>query len=187
MIDKFISVFNQMRCSIVENIFEVFVRSANHAFQRKVNSLILFTININELKENQKDVWLSYLGSYQKVKAIVEENSPHYDKILMSEIDGRAMKKIKKTKTVDVEFRDNTNQWIEDTLVEVRERRAYDRKDPKNMENLYLFRLLTIKYRILYPLKGHTPVDVDPDLNVTLENRICQTLHRLVQVPETDN
>ena len=37
---------------------------------------------------------------------------------------------------------------------------------------LYLFRLLAIKYRCEYPIRG-TPLDLDKDLVVVLESKIC--------------
>jgi len=38
-----------------------------------------------------------------------------------------------KRKTVDAEFRDMTNSWIQDTLQNVKRRRGYDKHDVQNM------------------------------------------------------
>jgi len=42
--------YNLIRSSIVNLLFEIFVRSANHAETKKQNSLILFTVNLGEAK-----------------------------------------------------------------------------------------------------------------------------------------
>ena len=56
----------EIRRSIVGLIYELFVRSANHADKKKQNSLILFSINLVEAKETQKDVWMAFLNIYEK-------------------------------------------------------------------------------------------------------------------------
>jgi hypothetical protein len=52
------------RTSLTDIIFELFVRSSNHAQSKKVNSLILFSINLNETKEIQYTVWAPFLKLY---------------------------------------------------------------------------------------------------------------------------
>ena len=51
----------------------------------------------------------------------------------------------------DMDFRNNINKWLEGTIaftVQKKEAEAYD----KNKDYLFLFRLLTVKYRIKFPL-----------------------------------
>jgi len=90
-----------------------------------------------------------------------------------------------KRKTVDVEFRDMTNNWIQESLVNVKKRRGFDRHDPRNMEYLYLFRLLAIKYRVVYPLRGKALL-VDADLAVKLETKICKAFLRVLEVQDVE-
>lgn len=66
LLDNIAVVYNYARLSLVDLIFEIFVRSSNHAYAKKVNSLILFVINLNEAKESHKEIWLSYLETYTK-------------------------------------------------------------------------------------------------------------------------
>ena len=71
-------------------------------------------------------------------------------------------------------FRDNINKWIEGTLVTV-QRKYMGNTAEKNREFLYLYRLLTIKYRTKYPLRGKS-YSVDYDLKVFLEDKICSAM-----------
>jgi hypothetical protein len=45
---------------------------------------------------------------------------------------------------------------------------------------LFLFRLLTVKYRITYPLKGNT-FKVDMDIETFLEHKICYALRKILK------
>lgn len=51
LLDGVIGLMHYVRESTVDMIFEVFVRSANQAHTRKTNSLIIFSINLKEMKE----------------------------------------------------------------------------------------------------------------------------------------
>ena len=62
------------------------------------------------------------------------------------------------------------NKWIEGTIVYTVEQKRIDKSD-KNKEMLFLFRLLTIKYRIAYPIKGEE-IRTDQDLAAILDNKI---------------
>lgn len=44
-------------------------------------------------------------------------------------------------------------------------------------ELLYIFRLLTVKYRVRYPLKGKS-FNIDADLDSHLENKIIASLRK---------
>lgn len=66
------------------------------------------------------------------------------------------------------------NKWIEGTLVYTIEQKELD-KSEKNKEIMFLFRLLTIKYRILYPIRGKS-FTVDADLKAVLEHKIVQSI-----------
>lgn len=60
-----------------------------------------------------------------------------------------AGKNIDKRKTSDLEFRDMTNSWIQDTLENIKRRRNFDKHDPQNMVCFILVSLfLTLKRNI---------------------------------------
>ena len=68
-------------------------------------------------------------------------------------------------------MRDKINQWVEDTLFYViMKKRSDGIHADSNL--LYLFRLLAIKYRTVYPVGGE-PFSIDEDLLVVLESKIC--------------
>lgn len=50
-------------------------------------------------------------------------------------------------------------------------RKQYDHSD-KDKKLLYLYRLLAIKYRVVFPLKGES-FKLDEDLRIVLETKIC--------------
>jgi hypothetical protein len=49
----------------------------------------------------------------------------------------------------------------------------------QNKEYYHLYRLLALKYRTKYPMKGDKPMKVDLDVRVRLENKICVALLRI--------
>lgn len=69
------------------------------------------------------------------------------------------------------EFHDINSEWIEDTLSEVFHRRKLDH--PKDREILFLYRLLAVKYRIHYPVRGPA-LKIDENIQIFLERWICQ-------------
>lgn len=73
-------------------------------------------------------------------------------------------------------FRDNINQWIEATLTSCIQK-YNSNPNEKNRDFMFLYRLLTINYRIKYPLRGKS-FSPDVDLKVYLEHKICGTLKR---------
>jgi hypothetical protein len=79
----------------------------------------------------------------------------------------RHFKKLK----ANQDIRDNINEWVEDTLFNVILRKQHDHSD-KDKKLLYLYRLLAIKYRVVFPLKGES-FKLDEDLRVVLETKIC--------------
>ena len=88
---------------------------------------------MNELKENKREAWLPMLESFQKLKEIIKANTPHGDHIMASELSLRSLKTIKKPRKADIEFRDASNVWVENTMEEIKNRRNLDKKDPNNM------------------------------------------------------
>jgi hypothetical protein len=70
---------------------------------------------------------------YLRLKDVIKNHTPYKNKIQAQELSNRSKNVIKKTKTADIDFRDKNNIWIESTLEEIKGRRAYDKKDPRNM------------------------------------------------------
>jgi len=192
--DGLVNVYHDLRRGIVEYLFEIFVRSANHAHQKKVNSLILFIVNIREVKEHNLRMFMILLDTFMRIRQVVKAHckKSHTHVALDYPLDPTTsrikspMRSPDKRKAVDAEFRDMTNSWIQDSLVNVRKRRGYDKNNPQNMEYLYLFRLLAIKYRCVYPLRGKALM-VDADLAVKLETRICKAFLRTLEVNDTNS
>jgi len=192
--DGLVNVYHDLRRGIVDYLFEIFVRSANHAHQKKVNSLILFIVNIREVKEHNLRIYMILLDTFMRIRQVVKAHckKSHTHLALDYPLDPTTSK-IKspirspdKRKTVDAEYRDMTNSWIQDSLENVRKRRGYDKSNPQNMEYLYLFRLLAIKYRCVYPLRGKALM-VDADLAVKLETRICKAFLRALEVNDVNS
>jgi hypothetical protein len=74
----------------------------------------------------------------------------------------------------DDPMRDNINKWIEQTLISVQQK-YFTNVNEKNRDILYLYRLLTIKYRTVYPLRGKS-YNLNDDLKIFLEDKISFAL-----------
>ena len=73
-------------------------------------------------------------------------------------------------------FRDGVNKWIEATLGTCLQK--YNENPTEiNREFLFLYRLLTVMYRIKHPLRGKS-YNPDVDLKLYLEHKVCSTLHK---------
>jgi len=70
------------------------------------------------------------------------------------------------------------NKWFEGTISSILTKKTQEKKE-KNRELLFLFRLLTIKYRVRYPLRGKS-FTIDADLDSYLENKIIASLRRVL-------
>lgn len=77
-----------------------------------------------------------------------------------------------------MDFRDNVNKWLEGTLAFSIQKKNQERTE-KNQDYLFLFRLLTIKYRIRYPLQGKT-LKVDVDIDNFLDHKVVYSLRKLL-------
>jgi hypothetical protein len=84
----------------------------------------------------------------------------------------------------DGEVRDTINEWVEKNISEVQKRRKVAGKDILQKELLTLFRYLAIYYKCHYPYSNKQAYRVDGDLYDYLENLICRTLSRVVNVYE---
>lgn len=69
------------------------------------------------------------------------------------------------------DYPDMSSEWVEETLSEIFHRRKLD--VPKDRNILFLFRLLSVKYRIHFPVKGKA-LRVDANVMIFLEKWICQ-------------
>lgn len=90
----------------------------------------------------------------------------------------KKMKRIGQIIAYNSEFIDVSSEWIEDTLSQVIYRQKNERKK-KNLDGernwgvLFLYRLLTILYRIRYPIK-EKPLKIEYALKLYLEIWICR-------------
>lgn len=192
VIDGTFDVWVYLRESMVDWLFEVFVRSADRAAQRKMNSFVLFKCNMDDIKKNTGDSNSLLVNVYARLKNLIYDDIPKIvweqkyeipnplpkDKLL--QLSPEAFKKLK----ANQDIRDNINEWVEDTLFSVILRKQYDNSD-KDKALLYLYRLLAIKYRITYPLKGER-FRLDEDLRIVLESKICNAALTYFNTPLHD-
>lgn len=129
-------ICNFYRQSLVKWLFDIFVRSTDRAFSKKMNSFILFKSNMEELRENLNDVIFIMVAVYNRLKNLCRESMPtiSWDEKYtipsnlptdhFMDLDHTVMKFTK-----DKSKRDNTNQWIENTICYVILRKKFDRVD----------------------------------------------------------
>lgn len=179
IIDGTFDVWIYLREAMVDWLFEIFVRSSDRAAQRTMNSFVLFKCNMEDLKKNGNDFYVMLINVYARLKNLIYDDIPKIvweqkyeipktlpkDKLL--NLSPEAFKKLKANQGI----RDNINGWVEDTMFSVILRKQYDHND-KDKTLVYLYRLLAIKYRITYPLKGES-FKLDDDLRIVLESKIC--------------
>ncbi len=179
VIDGTFAVWIYLRETFVDWLFEIFVRSADRASQRKMNSYILFKSNMDDIKKGSNDINVMLINVYARLKNLIYDDIPKIvweqkyeipnplpkDKLM--QLSPESFKRLKAYQDI----RNNINEWVEDTLFAVILRKKYDHSD-KDKALLYLYRLLAIKYRVTYPLKGET-FKLDEDLRIVLESKIC--------------
>jgi hypothetical protein len=66
LLDGILGIIHYVRESITDMIFEIFVRSANQAYQKKANSYIIFSINLKEMKDKNIRGFVIVLFLYKK-------------------------------------------------------------------------------------------------------------------------
>jgi hypothetical protein len=83
------------------------------------------------------------------------------------------------------EIRNSINQWVEEQVAQVQNRRKFMGKDLVEKEKVTLFRYLAIYSRCVNPYSNKDSYRVDADLQSYLEMCVCKTLAKLVDVIET--
>lgn len=86
---------------------------------------------------------------------------------------------LRKLWTKDNDHRDQANKWIEGMLNQAIDQKINTSKDEKNRDIVFLFRLLTLKHKVKYPLQG-VPYSVDFDLQAAMEHKVCDAFRRAV-------
>lgn len=189
VIDGTFDVWIYFREAMVDWLFDIFVRSADRAAQRKMNSFVLFKCNMEDLKKGNNDFFVMLMNVYARMKNLIYDDIPKIvwetkynmpnplpkDKLM--HLSPEEFKKLK----ANQDIRDNINEWVEDTLFACILRKRYDHSD-KDKTLLYLYRLLAIKYRITYPLKGES-FKLDDDLRIVLESKICNAAMAYFNTP----
>ncbi|EAS04956.3 hypothetical protein TTHERM_00685990 (macronuclear) [Tetrahymena thermophila SB210] len=168
-----------IRRSSVDILFELYQRSIDSAESKKINSLIIFTINLRELKVQFKGLNI-VLEMYNKLIILLR----NYLKELKSQRPSDALiPKVTistgKLWSKSNDERDLANKWIESTLNQAIEQKLKTSNEEKNKDIIFLFRLLTLKHKVKYPLQG-TPFNVDFDLMSVLEHKICDGFRKTV-------
>ena len=75
---------------------------------------------------------------------------------------------VKEVRNYDSDFDDQTNNWLQDKLSEILNKRGLQDANLEDKEVLCLFRLLALKFRIHHPLNGER-LKVDPGFEVFFE------------------
>lgn len=75
---------------------------------------------------------------------------------------------LREVRNFDSEFDDQTNNWLQDKLSEILNKRTLQDQNLEDKECLMLFRLLALKFRIHHPLNGER-MQVDPGFEVFFE------------------
>ncbi|CAD8055599.1 unnamed protein product [Paramecium sonneborni] len=178
LLDGILALMHYMRESVTDIIFEIFVRSANQAFNRKQSSAILFSINTKELKNRNVRGFLIVLYLYRKMKKFIKIYFPYYGKLILN--DHMARIALGEDEYNLSERRDGTNLWLEECLGKLSlQKRKSDKNNEEDSEYQHLFRLLSLRYRCKYPMKGNDEMRVDLDIRVRLENKICSSLLKI--------
>ena len=193
------TIYDVRKC-LIEEIWTIFLRSVDTAHTKKTNSVILFILNIRECEDSRWFLMKYMLGIHHKLRKLVKRFYPNFGKIQHHWLNQyKGFNRVKSTKylkevcnkpwkneefydqkmPLQHEMRDNINKWIEETLVGVQEKYLQNQKE-KNRDFLYLYRLLTIKYRAVYPLRGKS-YTLNDDQNVFLEDKIFYALDIILE------
>lgn len=89
--DGTIAVLTYTRININNIIFEMFVRSVNHANQRKLNSFIIFILNLKELRTKYSKGLVLVLEVYSKLRKCLTQTM---DYVLESKVQNGMYQKI---------------------------------------------------------------------------------------------
>lgn len=148
---------------------------------------------MEELKKNNNDTYVMLTNVYARLKNLIYEDIPKItwekkfdipnplprDQLL--HLSPESFSKLKPHQDI----RDNVNEWVEDTLFHVILRKKFDHSD-RDKHLLYLYRLLAIKYRVTYPLKGES-FTLDEDLRIVLESKICNAALAFFDTPSAQD
>jgi hypothetical protein len=65
-----------MRSSLCKALFEIFVRSADQAHEKKKNSFLLFKSNMADLKKSLGDIGFILVSVYSRLKNLIYDEIP---------------------------------------------------------------------------------------------------------------
>ncbi|KAM3128346.1 hypothetical protein pb186bvf_019536 [Paramecium bursaria] len=180
LLDSMIAVISYTRDQISGALFELFVKNVNKANNKKLNSFVLFFEGITEKQKQQyKGLTLS-CEVYSKLRKALRQCVPL---LIDSKVTSGLLDKVElamgKLMKHDLDFRNSVNKWLEGTLAFTIQKKDQENYD-KNRDYLFLFRLLTIKYRVKFPLQGKT-FEVDVDLETFLDHKICYGFKKILK------
>lgn len=112
------------------------------------------------------------------MKKFIKIYFPYYGKLILN--DHMARIALGEDEYHLSERRDGTNLWLEECLAKLSiQKRKSDKNNEDDSEYQHLFRLLSLRYRCKYPMKGNDEMRVDLDIRVRLENKICSSLLKI--------
>ncbi|KRX03302.1 hypothetical protein PPERSA_00825 [Pseudocohnilembus persalinus] len=177
--DSIIGIMSYTRTNISNLAFEIFGKSIQQANDKQLNALNLFMANMSEIKDKYWKGLILVLEVYSKMRRVLKDlynyinHKPQYD-----ELHQKVQLSLGKLDKNQADLRNNLNKYLESTIAHTIQKKAIDKLD-KNRDFIFLFRLLTIKYRIRYPMRGKE-FKVDLDLEIALDHKIAAGLKTLL-------
>lgn len=158
---------NSLREGINKEIFELFFKSVRDGEKRKQNSLVIFIENWKCLDMERLQ---PYIKSYFQVRSNLKEIVS--SKQAQESVHLAKMEEVIPLKVGSRPGRSSINQWILSTIQFTKNQKDSGKKCLNNFL-LFVFRLLTIEYRIKYPMQGKS-YTIDPDVTNELMHEIIK-------------
>ena len=79
--DKLLELLMATREAIINDVWEIFIRSVNTAHVKKTNSLILFILNIREAEDAKWHLMRSFLSFHRVLRKIIKKFIPGFGKV----------------------------------------------------------------------------------------------------------
>jgi hypothetical protein len=190
--DGTFDVWTSIRKALVDWAFTIFqasnelaVNRMRYFFHYARTSYSAFRTQIEETLQAASATPIGLLMStYSRLKNLVRDEIPQMDlgwKLQSKDdhtnhasFEPEHMQRVIK---FDFETSERANQWVQDTLRFILDKKRLERNDPSK-EVLYLFRLLSILFRLEHPTTGKR-FEIKKPVLLTLESKICTSLMSL--------
>lgn len=127
------------------------------------------------------------MDTYSRLKNLIFEDIPrlpwegkaHPEMLIKGQIPSFEPEKHFRVLPFDFQDEDKMNEWFEQALCYCILRKRFD-KSETDKDVLHLFRLLSIKFRADYPIRGES-YQLKQELKVALDHKICSALFQYVE------